>query len=531
MFDLMFRDAKILDGSGNPWYVSDVGIKDGMITKLSAHIGEQGTREIDVSGLVLAPGFVDMHSHSDLMLLKNPYAPEKIRQGITTEVLGQDGVAPAPFPSSNRVFWIDMIKGLDGELGREYPFESMEEYFEQLDGNTLTNTLALIPHGAIRLEVLGLANREATKDEIGQMQKLVKKAMDEGAVGLSTGLIYPPCIFGTTTELVELCKVVSDYGGIYVTHMRNEGSKILDALQEAIEIGRRANIAVHISHLGAQSKHVWGSAGKIVEVINEARDDGVDVTCDQYPYLAGSTGMSILLPPWVFEKYGNQLETALSDKVIREEIKRYIKEHSIDEWESHFDRVSLDDIHIASVTSDENRDLQGKSLVEAAQARGMDPYEVLFDILRKDHLETGMVVFLMKDEDVETIMKSNFQMVCTDGVPGEFPHPRLYGAFPRVLGRYVREKEVLALETAVRKMTSLPAQRLRLKSRGLIKEGFHADITVFDSEKVLDMSTYENPCQFPVGIEYVVVNGALVVEKGQTQEITPGHVLKPLLQS
>jgi N-acyl-D-amino-acid deacylase len=525
MFDLLFRNARVIDGVTTLPHPTDVGIKNGRIAEILQRIEGNGKREIDVSGRVLSPGFIDMHSHSDLMLIKNPHMPQKIRQGITTEVLGQDGIAPAPVPRNKRKFWIDYLRGLDGDIGGEWPFESVHDYRSLLDGNTPTNTATLIPHGAIRLEVLGLENREATAGELREMKSLVENAMDQGARGLSTGLIYMPCIFSPTSELRELCKLVARRDGIFVVHMRNEGGWIFESLDEVIDIGRQTGVPVHISHLGAQSRKVWGLAAMIVEKIDRAREEGIDVTCDQYPYLAGSTLLSALLPPWAFEQYGDHLVTALGKRTVQNRIKDFLVNHTAEKWDSHFQRVGPENIRISSVESEGNKQFQGKSLPEVAEMRGEDIFSAVLNILVEEELRASMVVFLCIDQDVETIMKAEFHMFCTDGLLGGFPHPRVYGAFPRVLGRYVREKAVLDLETAVRKMTAVTAQRLGLTDRGRIKKGFHADITVFDADRIIDRATYDDPVRFPEGIEYVVVNGEPVLDQGEQRLVTPGQAL------
>ncbi|MFP4588879.1 MAG: N-acyl-D-amino-acid deacylase family protein [Candidatus Acetothermia bacterium] len=525
MLDVLFENARLIDGSGNPWYKGDVGIKGDSIKLISHTIEKPAQKTIDIEGSFLAPGFIDTHSHSDLMILKESDRPEKIKQGVTTEVLGQDGVAPAPVPNQHTDFWKDYNKGLNGKLSGEWTFSSMGDYLGEIDRNTITNITSLVPHGALRLDSVGLENRDASDQELDQMKKSLAKAMDQGGVGLSTGLIYTPCTFAPTQELVELCKVVSRKGGIFVVHMRNEGSWIFDALEEVILIGREAQVPVHISHLGAQSKKIWGEGEKIVETILRARDRGLDVTCDQYPYRAGSTLLSALIPPWVFEKHSEDLPQALQTPETRTKILDYLKDHTAEEWDSHFQRVGAENIYISSVNTEANRELQGKSLPEAAEMRGEGIHEAVLNILIEEDMEASMTVFLCQEEDVVEIMQSQFQMFCTDGLLGGFPHPRVYGTYPRVLRKYVREESALTLEQAIRKMTSLPANRLGFEDRGLVKQGFKADLTVFDLDKVNDRATYENPIQFPEGITHVLINGKLVVENEEIVDSKPGRVL------
>ncbi|MBS3787352.1 D-aminoacylase [Candidatus Bipolaricaulota bacterium] len=526
MFDIVFKNGKVVDGTGNPWYRADVGIRGNYIQSIRPEINEDAYSTIDISDLYISPGFIDTHSHSDLMLLKESQRPEKIRQGVTTEVLGQDGTAPAPVPGTHKAFWKDYNKGLNGKLESDWPFSTMGEYLNALEGQTNTNVLSLVPHGALRLQTVGLDNREATSEELNSMSNLLAKSMEEGGIGLSTGLIYTPCTFAPTIELKRLCSTVSRKGGIFVVHMRNEGSWIFKALSEVIEVGKETGVPVHISHLGAQSKKVWGKGDRIVETILEAREEGVDATCDQYPYTAGSTLLSALIPPWVFEKHSENLREALKDQDTREKILDFLEEHTVEEWDSHFHRVGADNIYISSVSSEANKQLQGRPLPEAAEMRNEGIFETVLNILIEEDMEASMVVFLCQEEDVETIMKSKFQMFCTDGLLGGFPHPRVYGSFPRVLRKYVQEEEVLELEQAIRKMTSLPANRLSLSTRGIVKEGFRADLTIFDINEVNDRATYEEPAKFPTGIRHVLVNGNFVVKDEQPTDSKPGKVIK-----
>jgi N-acyl-D-amino-acid deacylase len=527
MLDIVFRNARVIDGSGNVWFKADVAVAGDKIGPIARRVPEQGHQEIDVEGLVICPGFIDVHTHSDLSLLTQPGATHKITQGVTTEVVGQDGIAAAPIDRRHRVSWASHIAGADGRLDREWDWETVGEYLSRLDGKTATNVATLIPLGNVRLNAMGMRDGTPTSEEMAQMKASVAEGMKQGALGVSTGLIYPPCQYAATGELVALCQVAAKQDGILSIHMRSEATRVMEALEEALSIGLKSGIPVHVSHLKAFGRPNWGKVTKMLERIDAARDGGLDVTCDQYPYTAGSSMLGSLLPPWVFAGELDRAKARVVEPATRCRIRAELACQS-PEWDNLLLVNGIASILITSVRTDGNKRFEGQRLVDIASARGEDAYDALLNLVVEEDFEVSMAMFGMDEKDVETVMQSPIQMFATDGLPGSKPHPRLYGTYPRVLGRYVRERSVLELPEAIRKMTSFPAQRLGLAARGLLREGLSADIVVFDPETVIDKATFEDPCQLSQGIRHVLVNGKPVVKDGVSvtyDKEWPGRVL------
>lgn len=513
--ELLIKGGRILDGSGNPWFKADLAIEDGRIAAIGRLQREAG-EVIDAEGLVVAPGFIDTHSHSDLMLIAEPEARMKVMQGITTEIVGQDGLGEAPIRGDLLEDWRRYLSGLNGDPEIEWDWRSFSDYLNRLEkARPATNVASLVGHGNLRLLTVGMEDRRPTREELDEMRGLLAGAMEEGALGLSTGLIYPPCSYSDPEELSSLCQVVHEYGGIFVAHMRDEGDRILEALEEMITLGRRTGTPIHISHLKTSGEGNWGRMVEVLEVIESARVEGIDITFDQYPYIAGSTFLSSLLPGWAHEGGPSKMLERIRDTASRRKI---LEEMGRGErW---------DGILISSVKTEENRRLEGRRLSEAASEMGLTPQELALKLIEEEENAVSMILFSMSETDVETAMRSRLGMVCTDGLVLGRPHPRAYGSFPRVLGRYVRDKGVLSLEEAVRKMTSLPAQRFGLMDRGLLRPGLAADITIFDPRSIMDKATFEDPRRFPEGIEYVIVNGEIAVEEGSYKGIRAGRVLR-----
>lgn len=516
MFDLILKNGRIIDGAGNPWYRGDLAIEEGRIAAIG-WLGQDAGSVIDVGGLAVAPGFIDTHSHSDLILISEPEAGQKVMQGVTTEILGQDGLGEAPIRDDVLEDWRRYLSGLNGDPDIEWDWRSFGEYLNRLEkAGPSINLASLVGHGNLRLLAMGLEDREPTPQELEEMRSLLAASMREGGLGLSTGLIYPPCVYAKTDELTELCKVAAVHGGVFVVHMRNEGDRLMESIDEVIEIGRVSTVPVHISHFKASGEANWGRSVQALERLEGARREGVDVTVDQYPYTAGSTFLSSLLPLWTHEGGTDKMLRRLSDKEIRERIAEELSGERTTRW---------DGLLVTSVKTAANKGFEGMSLADIAAARGQEPVEALMDIILEEENAATMVSFSMNEEDVRTIMRHPLQMVCTDGIVLGKPHPRAYGSFPRVVGRYVREG-VLRLEEAVRKITSLPAQRFGFEGRGLLKPGFYADITVFDPATIIDTATYDDPIRYPRGIEYVIVNGEITVEKGVHTGAKAGMVLR-----
>ena len=530
MLDLVIKNGRIVDGTGNSWFKGDVGIAHGKIVKIENLGAEESKRIIDAKGLIVAPGFIDMHSHSDFSPLINPRTESKVRQGITTEVTGNCGVSAAPLNDFLKEEIMKTTPILE-EAGLKLDWSTMNEYLCRLDEKKISvNVISLVGHGNVRAMVMKYDARPPTKNELEEMRRVLAKALEEGAFGLSSGLIYPPGCYANTKELIELCKVVARYGGLYSSHIRGEGERLIDSVKEAIKIGEKAKVPVEISHHKAGGKANWGKVKRTLRMMEKAREKGVEVTCDVYPYLAGSFGLDAMLPPNVHEGGVEKLIERLKDEKTRQRLRREMTE-GIEGWASPLKAGGWDTTMIAYCEG--HPEFEGKTVLEITQSKEIDPFDFVFDLLIEEKVSVSVVRFLMCEKDMRTVLKHPVSMIGSDssarvpyGVLGKGkPHPRSYGTFPRVLGRYVREEGVLTLENAIRKMTSLPAQKLRLRDRGLIREGMWADITIFNPKEVIDTATYSAPHQYPTGIEYVLVNGKVVIDGGEHTGELPGQAL------
>jgi N-acyl-D-amino-acid deacylase len=527
-YDLAIVHAHILDGSGSPWYEGSVAIKDGRIAAIG-RLGElTAKRTIDARGLVVAPGFIDLHSHSDFSLLADGKAESKIRQGVTTEIIGEAESAGPVFGPA--------LPQLDKELsamGLKRNWSTLGEYFSVLQKHGMAvNIASYVGSGQIRLDVMGNVNRAPTAAELDKMKSLVDQAMQDGAIGLSAGLIYPPNSFAKKDELIELAKVASRYGGIYTSHIRDEGDHEAEALREAIEIGEKGGLPVHTLHFKMAGQQNWGKIGEMAALIQSARDRGIDVTADQYPYIAGMTGLEMALPPKYLEGTHQEVVIRLRDPRSREEIRKMIAD-GVPGWENHVQGTGgWHGVMVAAVQKPENKQYEGKRMDEVAKAMAKEPVDALCDLLISEETFPYAIYFAMNEQDVRTAMQQPWVGIGSDGVAVNpemafmgRPHPRFYGTFPRVLGRYVREEKVISLPDAVRKMTSLAAQITGLSDRGLLRPGMAADVTIFDPATVSDKATFEEPSQYAVGIPYVIVNGTVVIDQGKHTGALPGQVL------
>ena len=523
----IIKNGNIIDGSGRPAYKADILINDNKIEKIGNIDNEDFTEIIDAKGLIVSPGFIDTHSHSDLQILVEPNIRPKIKQGITTEVLGQDGISMAPLPIEYISPWRKNLAGLDGDSEAiDWNYETTEGYFKLIEkAKPGVNVCYLLPHGNIRMEAMGLDNRQPTEDEIEKMRKITRRELEAGAIGVSTGLIYMPCAYGKTNEVIEICKVVAEYDGVFVVHQRSEADDIVESMKEIIEIGRQSGVKVHFSHFKVCGKKNWNKIDTVIELLEEAEREGIRVSFDQYPYVAGSTMLGVILPPWVHDGGTDKLLDRLKDDSLREKMINDIEE-GIPGWDNFVDFAGLDNIYVTSVKNEKNKDTIGKNLVEIGELRGKDPYNATFDLLYEEENAVGMVDFYGTEEHVIRFMKRKEQNVCTDGLLGGKPHPRVFGSFPRVLGKYVREEKALSIEEAIYKMTYKSAQAMGLRDRGLIKEGYYADITIFNPDTVIDKGTYTNPVQYSEGIAYVMINGELVIKNYEFTDARPGVVVK-----
>lgn len=524
---ILIKNGTIVDGTGENRFSGNIGIENDRIIV----VGDSGDSEydeiIDAQGLVVAPGFIDTHSHSDLQVLIDPYVSPKVRQGITTEVLGQDGISMAPLPQQYISPWRKNLAGLDGDSDKiDWSYETTDGYLKLLEHSGVgLNESYLVPHGNIRMEAMGLDNRQPTAAEIEKMRDITRREMQAGAFGLSTGLIYMPCAYSETAEIIELCKVVAEFDGVFVIHQRSEADTILESMAEVIEIGRKSGVKVHFSHFKVCGRKNWAAIDQVIELLEKAQAEGIKVSFDQYPYVAGSTMLGVILPPWVHDGGTDNLLKRLEDAELRKKMIADI-EHGIPGWDNFIDFAGLDQIFVTSVKTKANEDLIGKNLIEIGEIRGKNPYDATFDLLYAEENAVGMVDFYGTEEHVIRFLTRPEQNVCTDGLLGGKPHPRVFGSFPRVLGKYVRQDQALTLEEAIKKMTAKPAEAFSIKDRGMIKAGYYADIVIFNPDTIIDKGTFVDPAQYPEGIEYVLINGVVTVRQGQQTTALPGRVLR-----
>jgi N-acyl-D-amino-acid deacylase len=526
VLDVLIRGGRVIDGAGNPWFEADVGIAGDRIVAVGRLSGESAGRVIDAGGLVVCPGFVDMHTHSDLQLLANPSHEAKVHQGVTLEVLGQDGLSYAP--STDEVLeqlraqlagWNDDPEGFD------WSWRTVGEYLDRLDDGIAVNAAYLVPHGTLRMIAMGLDDRAPTADELEHMQRLLAEGLAQGAVGLSAGLTYTPGMYADDDELVVLCGVLREHGGFYCPHHRNYGLHALEAYAACIEIVRRAGVPLHLAHAHLGYAVNRGRAPELLAMIDDARADGVDVTLDTYPYLAGSTYLHAFLPSWAHVGGSAATIERLRDPDLRERLRAEME----DEGSDGFHEIPMDwsVVVIGGARRPENQRWIGRSVADAAAEADARPIDFLCELLVTEELGVSCVAHTGNEENVRTIMTHPVHMVGSDGIlVGDRPHPRSYGTFPRYLAVYVRELGVLTLEQAIRKMTSLPAQRLGVPDRGLVRPGLAADIVCFDPDSVRDTATYEDPRRLPDGIPYVLCNGRFTVDDGRRTEELPGRALR-----
>jgi len=528
-YDLLIVNGRIIDGSGSPWFEGSVAVKDGRIADVGRLPNATARQVIDAKGSIVAPGFIDLHSHSDYTLLADGNAHSKIRQGVTTEILGEsESAGPVLGPAIP-----EFDKTLE-RYGLKRDWTTLGEYLARVERQGVSvNIASYVGSGQARMCVLGNVNRAPTGDELEKMKGLVEQAMREGAIGLASGLIYPPNMFAKTEELIELAKVAARYGGIYATHIRGEGAHGIQAIDEAIEISEKASLPAHIFHFKMDGQANWGRMGDQVMHIQAARDRGVDITADQYPYIASMTGLEMCLPPKYLEGTSAQIVERLKDPKARAEIRKAIAT-GLPGWEDN-EVKSVGGWHgvlVASLQKPESKKYEGKHMDEVAKLMGKDPLDAVCDLLISEGGSADAIYFSMSPPDVSLAMQQPWVGIGSDGTAvnpamtfAGKPHPRFYGSFPRVLGHYVREQKVLTLPDAIRKMTSLSAQITGLADRGLLRPGMAADVVVFDPAIVSDKATFESPLQYPVGIPYVIVSGVVVIDQGQHTSAKPGRVL------
>jgi len=529
-YDIVITNGRVIDGTGSPWYSGDIGIRDGRIAAIGNLAAASRARTIDAHSMVVAPGLIDMLGQSELTILVDPRLPSKIFQGITTEITGE-GSSVAPL---NDTLIRDGRETYD-YLGITPDWRTLREYFARLEKQQVgINIATYVGATQVRAMVLGADDVQPTPPQLEQMKELVRQAMRDGAVGVSTSLEYPPAPYAKTEELIALAQQASAAGGIYATHMRNESDAILPAIDEALRIGREAHIPVEIWHLKVAGKENWGRMPEVIAKINAARADGIDVTADTYAYTAWSNGMSAFIPPWAHDGGTAKLIQRLKDPATRTRIRKDLLTPSKD-WDNEWQEISgPDQVLICTVKDPKLLTLQGKTLTEIANLWNKDPMDALFDLLIADNAFPQVAVFGMSEPDVALALQQPWVSLDNDssgtspeGILGrDHPHPRAYGTFPRVLRKYVREEHKLTLEDAIRKFSALPAQRLRLEGRGLLRAGMWADVVVFDPATIRDLATFDNPNQLSQGMTYVLVNGAPVIDNGKMTGALPGKVLR-----
>ncbi|MBI4686513.1 MAG: D-aminoacylase [Nitrospirae bacterium] len=527
-FDFLIKGGLVIDGlraNSEPKEI-DIGIEGDRIRAIGDFSEESAKKVIDARGVCVCPGFIDAHAHSEFTLLADGRAHGKICQGVTTEINGNCGLSAAPLYGEA----LQQREGDLEELHINERWNSLQEYFTLLNKKGFAaNFATLVGHGNLRASVMGYAAREPSEVEMKKMAELLRTAMQSGAKGLSTGLIYPPGVYSTTEEINGLAKEAALHNGLYTSHLRSEGDNLLEAIEEAVKIGFKSDIDVHISHLKTSGRRNWSKIKDAFKKIDEARLIGLNISCDRYPYIAGSTDLDAVLPAWTYEGGHSKELERLKDPEVRERIRKEIQQAS----EGQNGGDYWDSIMISSLNVEKNKWMEGKKISDIGKAVGRLPIELLFDILIEEDLRVSAIFFSMSEDNLREILKQPYTMIgsdssarCFDGITAKGkPHPRGFGSFPRVLGRYFGEEKILSVTEAVYKMTGLPAKTFRIKERGVIATGFFADIIIFDHDRIKDRASFDNPFRKPDGIYYVFVNGVPALWEGEFTQELPGRIL------
>ncbi|OQX84541.1 hypothetical protein B6D60_09150 [candidate division KSB1 bacterium 4484_87] len=524
-FDIVIKNGLVFSGDGSEPQKIDIGIKDGKITAIDKLESVSANRTIDAAGLAVAPGFIDIHTHTDTELLVDPRGQSKIHQGVTTEISGNCGYSPFPLNEDDRA---ELDQNLSEKYGIHADWRDTAGFLTAIERKgTSLNYVTLTGHGNLRAYVVGKNDVAPTAEQMKQMKRVLAESLEQGSFGLSTGLEYAPGSYASTEELIELSKVVAAHQGIYATHMRNEDDFVEEAVAEALRICREAEVSTEISHLKACNQNNWHKVDHLLEMISNAIEQGLPVLADRYPYIAYSTGLSTFLPLWARQGSTDEILQRLQDNSLLPKIRAYAAKRGsrIGGW----DRVV-----IASCNREENKQWQGKSIAECSRNSSLEPFEFIQQLLIAEHNSVDIVGFAMNEDNLKKVLQADFVTIGSDGnaisPTGKLgqgkPHPRYYGTFPRVLGKYGREEKLFDLATAIKKMTGLPAKKFYLKSRGLIAKGYFADITIFDPATVIDKATFVDPHHFAAGIKYVLVNGVLTIDNEKHTGALSGQVLR-----
>ncbi len=538
MLDIKITGGTIVDGTGNERYQADIGITGDTITAIGDLSKEEAARTIDASGKIVAPGFIEIHSHSDMALLYRRNASSRIYDGVTTDVIGNCGIGTAPICKERKDDLITYLgTRLIGSIPVEIklPWNTVDEYLTYVEEHApAVNVVPLLAQGVIRINEMGFAKGEPTDEQLGRMKEEVAKAMEAGCVGMSSGLIYMPGEYTSERELTELCKAMAPYGGYYVTHMRSEGGHIWEAIDEAVHIAKNSGVPLHISHLKLLGFRSWGQTDALFERLEKERAEGLDLTFDSYPYTCGCTSMGTAMPPWAFEGGVEKLFERLRDPETRKQMTHDII-NGLPGWEALYRSIGgWDNAVIGTVQTEEGKQYLGMTVTEAAKKAGKDPFDFVYDFMLQEESRIQIIVTIIDEKDMDTILTYPDTMVCSDSMAlategvlaSGRPHPRAFGARGRFIRRYVKELGALTLEEAVAKMTSKSAKRLGLHKRGVLQEGNYADIVVFDYDAFEDKATYEEPLQYTAGVETVLVNGQIALDNGVETEVFSGRVLR-----
>lgn len=538
MFSLKIINGIIVDGLGGKGYKADLGISGDKVVSIGDLADQEAECVIDAAGKVVAPGFIDMHTHSDVSVVYDRKVSSKIYDGVTTEVIGNCGIGVAPVKEDKKEQLIAYLgTRLVGSIPikLELPWNTMDEYLGRIESAPpAANIVPLLAHGPVRINEMGFSKDKPTAAQMDSMKEDVERGMEAGCVGFSSGLVYMPGEYSTAEELAELCSTVARYGGFYVTHVRTESQGVFEAIGEAIEIASRGGVPLHVSHLKLAGVDVSGNADKLLSMLEKAKADGLDITFDVYPYDTGCTSLGACISPWAFEGGVDKMIERLKDPEVRERIKNDILQ-GIDGWQNFAHAAGgWENITIATVFNKEGEKFIGKTINEAASMVNKDPFTFIFDFLVEQESRVQILVKMMKEEDIEKIISHPMSMIGSDGMSlstegimsSGKPHPRAFGTRGRILSHYVRNKKLLSLEEAIKKMSSMPASRLRLKNRGILKEGYFADVVIFDPATVEDVSTYDDPKRYTKGFDAVIVNGKVTLKDGVESGVFSGRVLR-----